>query len=375
MSKNSDEINDLFSVVDKLNPDGEWLDKVTLSTVDKWYDTGCYALNAIISGKLVEGGIPKARITGFSGPSMSGKSSILNKIIGNAQKRDKNLYAAIWDSEVAQDRASALAMGVDVKRAKWYPVQTINDCKNQVVNFLDKIIESKIKNEIIIGIDSLGNLTTAKEIKDAVEGKDASDMGLRAKQLKAMMRVLTYKAAKAGVTIIFTNHTYDDPAAMYASTVKNQAGGSGPIYLASVLVQTTVSNEKKDENNDQDTMIAEGHRFSGVTLGAFTVKNRFVPPFLKASMYNNFLTGLDQYSGLIDMCVNYGIIETNGKTFTIKATGEKLGYRKNFEKDAEVWKKLIPELDKIVQSKYRYNSIKEVEAVILQEKAIENDEE
>ena len=77
----------------------------------------------------------------------------------------------------------------------------------------------------IISIESLGNLAADKEVADAEKGKFAADMGLRAKALKSMMRLLTYKAAKTGTTILFSNHTYDDPAALFPSLVKNQSGG------------------------------------------------------------------------------------------------------------------------------------------------------
>ena len=150
-------------------------------------------------------------------------------------------------------------------------------------------------------------LFRSKEVNDAAAGKSAMDMGMRAKSLKSMMRLLTYKAARTGTTILFANHTYDDPSAMYPTLVKHQAGGKGPIYLASVLIQLAGKSEKQDDANQQDEMLPEAKKYSGTTLRALTVKNRFIPPFLECEMYLNFKTGLDKYAGLKDVAVNHGI--------------------------------------------------------------------
>jgi RecA/RadA recombinase len=181
------------------------------------------------------------------------------------------------------------------------------------------------------------------------------DMGMRAKSLKSMMRLLTYKAARTGTTILFANHTYDDPGAMYPTLVKSQAGGKGPIYLASVLVQLASRNEKQDSGNEADDMLPEAKKYSGTTLRALTVKNRFVPPFLECEMYLNFKTGLDKYAGLKDVAVNHGVIQQNGSTYTM---GEKkLGYYKNWRKDEELWEKeILPKLEEILKDKYCYGS-------------------
>ncbi len=124
--------------------------------------------------------------------------------------------------------------------------------------------------------------------------------------MKSMMRALTFKAAKARVPILFTNHIYDNPTSLYPELVKKQSGGSGPIYLASLLVQLATRNEKIDKNEDQEA-IGVAHNVSGVTLSAMTVKNRFVPPFLKAELYNNFRSGLSRYAGLGDMAIAMGV--------------------------------------------------------------------
>lgn len=345
-------LKDIFEAVDALNTDASLLsEENSLSIVNDWIDTGSYALNAIFSGSLY-GGVPVGRITGFSGPSGAGKTLIINKIIANAQK--KGYFAAIWDTEAAVDRQSAEGVGVDPKRVKYYPVETVEDCRNQIATFLDKIIAAKDPNlKVIIAIDSLGNLASAKELRDVTEGKDAADMGTKAKAMKSMMRALTFKAAKARVPILFTNHIYDNPTSMYPELVKKQSGGSGPVYLASLLVQLATRNEKIDKNEDQES-IGVAHNVSGVTLSAMTVKNRFVPPFLKAELYNNFRTGLSRYAGLADMAIAMGVV-TGDKSYMLGT--EKIGYRKNWENDVEFWdKKALPLLEQMFKEKVCYGT-------------------
>ena len=152
---------------------------------------------------------------------------------------------------------------------------------------------------------SQGNLASQKEVEDAAKDKSAMDMGLRAKQLKSMMRILTYKAGLSGTTILFSNHTYENPGALHPTLVKTASGGSGPQYMASVLVQLANKKERQDASNEDDEMLSEARNYSGATLRFLTTKNRFVPPFLQAEIYLNFRTGLDRYSGLKDMAVNH----------------------------------------------------------------------
>jgi len=343
-------LKEIFKTVDDLNPDAAILESSTISTADDWIDTGSYALNAILSGSLHKG-IPSGRITGFSGPSMTGKTLIMNKIMANAQK--KGYIAVIWDSEVAVDKKGAENIGMDSSMTKYYPVETIEDCRNQIVTFLDNIIKANNPElKFIISIDSLGNLASGKEIRDAVAGKDASDVGQRAKAIKSMMRTLTYKAAKAKVPILFSNHVYDSME-MFPTLVKTQSGGKGPVYLSSILVQLSTKNEKASENPEEEG-IAIAHNITGVTLGALTVKNRFIPSFLKTELYLNFKSGLDKHTGLFDIALAFDVLKQEGRTYSFQ--GKSIGYRKNIEKDATLWDQIMPELEKVLQEKLSYVS-------------------
>jgi len=343
-------LKDIFKSVDDLNPDSSVLEESTLSTAEDWIDTGSYALNIIISGSPHKG-VPAGRITGFAGPSMAGKTLIMNKIMANAQK--KGYIPVIWDSEVAVDKRSAENAGMDTSRVKYYPVETVEDCRNQMCAFLDNVIKANNPEyKFIIAIDSLGNLASAKEIRDTAAGKDAADVGQRAKAIKSLMRTLTYRAAKAKVPILFSNHIYEGME-MFPSLTKNQSGGKGPIYLASVLVQLGTRNEKTTDNPNE-AGVAIANNVSGVTLSAMTVKNRFVPNFLKTELYLNFNTGLDKYSGLFEMATAYNILVKSGNRYTFK--DEMIGYRKDIEKSEEVWGKVLPALEVVLNEQLCYSN-------------------
>lgn len=339
-----------FAKLQKINSNATVLEDNTLSNVTDWIDTGCLVLNTILSGSLY-GGVPKGRVTIFAGESGCGKTFILNKILANAQ--NKGMIPIIFDTEVAVDKASAEGVGLDSKNVKYVPVDTVESCRNQIMTFLDGVeAEPELHGKFIISIDSLGNLASEKEINDAGAGKGAMDMGLRAKQLKSMMRMITYKAAVTGTTIIASNHTYADPGALHPTLVKQQAGGSGPIYMASILVQMAAKKEKTDSSNDNDVALTESRNYSGVTLRMLTVKNRFVPAFLQCEAYLNFKTGLDKYSGLKDIAVAHDVIQQNGATFAIG--DRKLGYYKNWRKDETLWKEILVGLEESIKDKYRY---------------------
>jgi len=336
-------IEDAFKILDDLNPKAAFLDENSLSNVKDWIDTGSYALNAIISGSLY-GGIPMGRLTGFIGPESCGKTLMANKIMANAQK--KGMHVAYFDTEGALDEDTAKRIGCDSSKIKHVPSEITEDCRNQIVKFLNTVIEKKLQGKVLLVIDSLGNLITSQEKKKIDEGTDTPDMGNRAKALKSMMRAVTHAAAAANCPVVFTNHIYDDPSAMHPTAIKKQAGGSGPLYMASVIVQMAKKTEKAEDSKNKDantesTLLSKG--INGLTLRAFTTKNRFVTPFLEIEMYLNFRTGLNKYSGLLEMAEGYGVLEKAGHRYVFN--GENLGFFKEFKDNEEVWNKILPVLE------------------------------
>jgi RecA/RadA recombinase len=341
-------IKDIFKDVDDMNPDNAILSDHSLSLVDEWVDTGSLALNAICSGSMYKG-LPGGRVIGLGGPSGCGKTFIMNQTIGNFQKKDPGNWGVVFDSEMGEDSQSAASVGADPTRIKHYPIESVPKLRNQIIKLLDNIITHGQQGKFIIGIDSLGNIGGGKEINDALADKEASDMGTRAKEIKSMLRVITYRAARAKTTVLFTNHIYCDPMSMYENIIKQQSGGAGPQYIASLVLQLGVKAEKHEEGNEQDKLLIGAKKYSGVTLHAITAKNRFIPQFLATDLYLNFKQGLDKYAGLFELAKGFGIIEGD-KTYTLD--GEKLGFFKSWRYDEEVWKKILPRLEKKINDEW-----------------------
>ena len=372
-----DGLKSAFTALKKMNIDSAPLADNALSIVKDWIDTGSYSLNAIISGSVYKG-IPKGRITGLAGPSGCGKTLIVNQIIANAQRKDPDVWAVVWDSENAFDAQMAKNLGIDINKVRHCPIESVEDCRNQMTKLLDNIaLDKSLHGKVIIILDSLGNLASTKELADATAGKSAQDMGSRARSIKSMMRVLTNKCAKTNTTFVFTNHTYEDPSALFPSIVQNQSGGKAPIYLASVLVQLALKQEKtpgKKKKNDSvddveddvedtstnetsssDEIIAIANKVMGITMSAMTIKNRFVPTFLKSYIYLNFKSGLYKYAGLLEMALAYNVIQQNGAVYSMG--NEKLGFYKNWKDNADLWEKeIIPVLDKIIQKEFTFSN-------------------
>ena len=345
-------IEDAFKILDDLNPDATFLDESSLSNVTEWIDTGCMALNAIISGSLY-GGVPMGRITGFAGPQACGKTLMVNKIMANAQK--KGMHVVYFDTENALDKNTAENLGCDSTKIKHCPIEIIEDCRNQMVKFLKTVVEKGLQGKVIIAIDSLGNLISTREAKIIDDGKDSADMGARAVSLKSMLRVITHAAAKANCPIIFTNHTYDNPGALYPTLVKSQSGGSGPLYMSSVLVQMATKQERvsrSDNKNATEDVTPLSKDVNGLTMRALTTKNRFIPPFLECEMYLNFRSGISKYSGLLEMAEGYGVIQKQGHRHAI---GEEiLGFYKDWKDNDDIWSKILPKLEDKLQTELKF---------------------
>jgi KaiC/GvpD/RAD55 family RecA-like ATPase len=200
-SKKKSILDEAFASLKKMNDNSGFLAENAQSIVSEFVDTGSLGLNAIVSGSFFKG-IPKGRITGLVGPSGCGKTLIANQIIANAQKKDPDVWAVVWDSENAFDAQMAKSMNANINKIKHCPVETVEACRNEISTFLDNIKKDKsLHGKIIIVIDSLGNLASTKELEDAAKGKTAVDMGLRAKtcldpNTQVLMADGTYKKIK-----------------------------------------------------------------------------------------------------------------------------------------------------------------------------------
>jgi len=344
------EIDDILGEIDRLNPYATYLDKGALSNIDGWIDTGSMVLNALISGS-VHGGVPKSRLTMFSGPSMCGKSYIIQKILAAAQK--EGMVPVIFDSENAIDPVGAAALGLDTSKVKYVPTFSIEECRNQIYKFLTKAKEAGQTGKFIIAIDSLGNMESETQINRMEKENTSQDMGSRPRAVKSLLRTCTQLAATTKTTILVTNHIYDDPSAMFPSLVKEMPGGRAAVYLPSVTVQ--LARKPMKEDNHIDSKLAVGQKsYPGVILRALTAKNRFIKQYLEGEMYLSFEKGLAKYYGLLELAVGFGVLVQAGSTYT-KANGEKIGQYGRWKDDTDLWDKyIVPGIEEKIKTEWKY---------------------
>jgi RecA/RadA recombinase len=353
------DINEILGEIDKLNPYASFLNDGALSNVEGWIDTGSMVLNGLISGSVF-GGVPKGRVTMLAGPSMTGKSFIVQKILASAQK--EGIIPVIFDSENAIDKEGATALGLDPSKVKYVPTFSIEECRNQIYSMLTKAKEKGQTGKFIIAIDSLGNMESEIQIGRMEKSNTSSDMGSRAKAVKSLLRTCTQLAAVTKTTILVTNHIYDDPSAMFPSLVKEMPGGRAAVYLPSVTVQ--LARKPTKDEKDTDAKLAVGQKnYSGVILRALTAKNRFVKQYLEGEMYLSFESGLNKYYGLLELAVGFGIITQTGSTYQLP-DGTKLGYYSKWKHDTELWDKtIVPGIEKKIAVEWKYSNNANVDEV------------
>lgn len=218
-------------------------DGVAAGDVHNYIDTGSYLFNALLSGSLF-GGLPSNKITALAGESATGKTYFALGMVKQFLDANPDGGVLYFESESAIPKELIESRGIDSKRMVILPVVTIQEFRTQAIKILDAYLEGEQKPMMIV-LDSLGNLSTTKELEDTAAGSETRDM-TRAQIIKACFRVLTLKLGRANVPLIVTNHTYDVIGA-YMPT-KEMGGGSGLKYAASSIVYLS---KKKDKDGTE----------------------------------------------------------------------------------------------------------------------------
>ena len=355
------DVSKALDLLNENNPHACFLNESTLSTVDKWFDTGSYVLNAIISGKLKDGGIPNGRLTMLYSESMCGKSLFVQKILANAQKQ--GLIPVIFDTENAIDPDGAARLGLDTSKVKYVPVFSVEQCRNDLFKFLTAVKEKGLYGKFIIAIDSLGNLQSQMEMTRLEKDSHSMDMGTRARAIKSLLQTATQLSALTKTAIITTNHLYDNPGDLHPTLVKNMPGGKACVYLPSVSIQLSRKPVKDDgAKGETDKLAALQRNYVGLILRALIAKNRFIKQYLEGEIYLSFDNGVNRYYGLLELAVGLNIIQVNGPTYSLGE--EKLGYAKSFIKDSDFWEnKIIPLIQSKIDQEWQYGGENEIEAI------------
>tara|TARA_A100001015_G_scaffold46607_1_gene51407 strand:- start:4117 stop:5142 length:1026 start_codon:yes stop_codon:yes gene_type:complete len=270
-------------------------DGVEAGDVDTFIDTGSHIFNAVLSGSI-HGGIPSNKITALAGESATGKTFFVLGMVKHFLDSNPDAGVIYFESESALTKQMIEERGIDSERMIIMPVTTVQEFRTQALTVLDKYMEQDEadRKPIFMVLDSLGMLSTTKEVEDTADGKETRDM-TRAQVLKAAFRVLTLKLGRAKVPMVITNHTYDVVGA-YMPT-KEMGGGSGLKYAASTIVYLS---KKKDK---------EGTEVVGNIIHCKTQKSRLSKENMMVDVRLRYETGLDKYYGLLDLAVKHGIFK------------------------------------------------------------------
>ena len=327
----------------KLNEYGAIVDDgVEAGDVSTFIDTGSYIFNALLSGS-VYGGLPANKITAIAGESATGKTFFLMGMVKSFLDSDPNAGVIFFESESAITKQMVVDRGIDSKRMVIMPVTTVQEFRTQSLKVLDKYLE---KNEserqpMFICLDSLGMLSTTKEVEDTAEGKETRDM-TRAQVLKAAFRVLTLKLGRAKVPMVLTNHTYDVVGSMFPQ--KEMGGGSGLKYAASSIIYLSKRKEKEGTEVIGNIIHCKNHK------SRLTKENKMVDVKL------TYDKGLDKYYGLLELAEKYEIFKKVSTRFELPDGSKQFG--KTILNDPEKYftEDIMHQLDLAADTEFKYGS-------------------
>ena len=258
-------------------------------------DTGSYILNAVLSGSIF-GGVPNNKITAFAGESATGKTFFVLGIVKAFLDANPTAGVMYYDTEAAVTKQMMESRGIDTKRVIVAEPDTIQKFRTHALKTLDYYEKGGVdRPPFMMVLDSLGLLSTTKEMEDTAEGKETRDM-TKSQTIKAAFRVLTLKLAKVKVPLIVTNHVYDVVGA-YVPT-KEISGGSGLKYAASTIAMLS---KKKDKDGNNDVV--------GNIIKVKMHKSRLSKENGQVEVRLSYDKGLDKHYGLLDLAEKYGIIK------------------------------------------------------------------
>ena len=280
-------------------------DGIAAGDVSNFIDTGSYIFNALVSGSIY-GGLPSNKITALAGESSTGKTFFTLSVVRHFLDTDPDAGVIYFESESAISKAMIEDRGIDSNRMIIVPVTTVQEFRTQALNVLKKYKEQKEadRKPMMFVLDSLGMLSTTKEVQDSAEGKETRDM-TRAQVVKAIFRVLTLELGRCNVPLIVTNHTYDVVGA-YVPT-KEMGGGSGLKYAASAIIFLTKSKERDSKKEIVGNIIKCEAKKSRFTQENSKVETRL--------FYDE--RGLDKYYGLLELGEKYGVFERKGNRVVV----------------------------------------------------------
>ena len=294
-----------------------------------WISTGNYALNYLISGDFNRG-VPLGKVTVFAGESGAGKSYICSgNLVRHAQ--EQGIYVILIDSENALDEDWLRALGVDTSEERLLKLNMamIDDVAKTINEFMKEYKTMEDRPKVLFVIDSLGMLLTPTDVNQFEAGDLKGDMGRKPKALTALVRNCVNMFGSANVGLIATNHTYASQD-MFDPDDKI-SGGQGFIYASSIVVAMKKLKLKEDEDGNKISEVR------GIRAACKVMKTRYAKPFESVQVKIPYETGMNPYSGLVDLSEAKGLLKKDGNRLSFTTSdGEIIKYyRKEWERNEE----------------------------------------
>ena len=313
-----------------------------IDETETYVDTGSYIFNGLISGSIF-GGVSNNKITAIAGESSTGKTFFSLAVVKNFLDSNPDGYCLYFDTEAAVNKSLLTSRGIDLDRLVVVNVVTIEEFRTKALKAVDIYLKTNIEDRkpCMFVLDSLGMLSTEKEIKDALDDKQVRDM-TKSQLVKGAFRMLTLKLGQANIPLIVTNHTYD-VIGSYIPT-KEMGGGSGLKYAASTIIYLSRKKEK------------DGKEVVGNIIKAKTAKSRLSKENKEVQVrlyYDD--RGLDRYYGLLELGEIGGIWKNVAGRYEIN--GKKV-YGKQILANPEEYftPEVMQALDEIAQKEFSYGS-------------------
>lgn len=345
-------MSDFFrSMVKELNDENTTMaeDGLNSSEFSGTVDTGSYILNAALSGSLY-GGVPNNKITAFAGESATGKTFFVMGVV--KQFLNDNPAAAVFyfDTEAAVTKDMMKSRGIDTSRVIISEPETIQKFRHTALQIIDNYSKTPEKDRppMMMVLDSLGQLSTTKEVEDTAAGSETRDM-TKAAVLKATFRVLNLKLAKVNVPLLVTNHVYDVVGSYIP--MKEMSGGSGLKYTASQIVFLGKKKEK------------DGQEVIGNIIKVNMMKSRFTKENKKIEVLLTYDKGLDRYYGLLQLAEKYNIIKKVSTRYELPDGTKVFGKSINNEPEKYFTEDIMVQLEEAAQKEFMYGSPDTVEEV------------
>ena len=344
----------ISGLVKDLNDDGTTIAAEGKSSAEfsGTIDTGSYVLNAVLSGSIY-GGVANNKITVFAGESATGKTFFVLGVVKQFLETHKDGCVIYFDTESAVTNAMMQQRGIDTKQVIKSEPESIQKFRHVALNGIDHYInqDPKVRPPMMMVLDSLGQLSSTKELEDTADGSETKDM-TKAAILKATFRVLNLKLAKAGIPMLVCNHVYDVVGSYIP--MKEMSGGSGLKYSASTIAFLS----KKKEKDGQDVV--------GNLIRVLMQKSRLSKENKKVYCLLTYDKGLDRYYGGVDLAVDGNIWSKIGNRIEVEGTKlyEKAIYR---EPEKYFTSAVMDKIEEYVKKEYTYGTFEEEEGVDITE--------